>query len=272
MDDEWELRLVRVPKGTHRSKSRDTRGADRDLLREDGTNKLLGPTESIAADDLDEPRTYEEPTSGQTSAKSESAVAEVVGEIIQNVADQIDWDVVMEQLVMPAVRRARGKVAQRFRSAIGRADPAAATTTEVAVADLPPESPATVVSTADEGGVVMTAEEYSDRVASVLAADSFAAWQRKLLSTARVEAGDLHPELQCAMTALLQGDTSSLSEAELGAVMTFLQRSSIGRAVAAVPIAGYFKELPLSVDVSAGRPSERRLHSEATTSGNSMDE
>jgi hypothetical protein len=52
-DGEWELRLVRRPPGTHRSKSSDTPGADRDLLRKDGTNELLGPTESVPVSDDD---------------------------------------------------------------------------------------------------------------------------------------------------------------------------------------------------------------------------
>src|SRR5262245_36864311 len=50
MADEWQLRRVRVPKGTHFSDSKETPGAERELLREDGTNKLLGPPESFPVD------------------------------------------------------------------------------------------------------------------------------------------------------------------------------------------------------------------------------
>lgn len=51
IDEEWQLRRVRVPKGTHFSGSKDTPGAERELLREDGTNKLLGPPESFPVDE-----------------------------------------------------------------------------------------------------------------------------------------------------------------------------------------------------------------------------
>ena len=46
MNDDEELRWVRRREGTHRSESRATRGYERDLLRDDDTKNLLGPTES----------------------------------------------------------------------------------------------------------------------------------------------------------------------------------------------------------------------------------
>ncbi len=52
-EDEWVRREVRIPRGTHLSKSRDSEGAERDLLREDGTNRLLGPTESRSVEEGD---------------------------------------------------------------------------------------------------------------------------------------------------------------------------------------------------------------------------
>ncbi|AQP44935.1 hypothetical protein RPIT_09160 [Tessaracoccus flavus] len=50
MNDDEELRWVRRREGTHRSESRATRGYERDLLRDDDTRNLLGPTESRPAD------------------------------------------------------------------------------------------------------------------------------------------------------------------------------------------------------------------------------
>lgn len=46
MADRWELREIRIPEGTHLSRSHDTEGVERTLLRDDVTKELLGPAES----------------------------------------------------------------------------------------------------------------------------------------------------------------------------------------------------------------------------------
>ena len=50
MAEEWQLRSVRVPKGTHLANSKGTPGAQRDLLYTNGTNALVGPAESVPVD------------------------------------------------------------------------------------------------------------------------------------------------------------------------------------------------------------------------------
>jgi len=51
MDQSDDSYRAVVPEGTHLAWSRDTEGAKRALLFEDGTNKLIGPPELIQADD-----------------------------------------------------------------------------------------------------------------------------------------------------------------------------------------------------------------------------
>lgn len=48
MEGKWQTRDVLIPHGTHLANSQKTPGLQRDLLRENGTNKLLGPPESRA--------------------------------------------------------------------------------------------------------------------------------------------------------------------------------------------------------------------------------
>lgn len=50
-EDEWEYRKVRKPPNTHFGKSTQTPGVEREILYEDGTNKLKGPPESLPVDE-----------------------------------------------------------------------------------------------------------------------------------------------------------------------------------------------------------------------------
>lgn len=223
MDDDWELRWVHVPEGTHLSNSRATPGRDSDLLREDGTNKNLGPAESVAADGE---ALFAVPSDSSGSPNRPGGpeptwVQQLAVDVITDIAKAIDWEAVFEQFVAPAIKRQSTKVRERVRSAIGRirrrprADTAA----------LPSGAPTVILETSEDGtGVGMSSAEYRERVVSALAAEAYAAWQRGMLANARVE-DDLDPELVRAVELMLRGNLISMDEQTLLAVMEFLDGS-----------------------------------------------
>lgn len=244
MDDEWQLRMVRVPKGTHLSESRETEGAERDLLREDGTNKLLGPTESIPADDSYELRRHDADDPTDSGSQGRSAGAPFIEQVISEVVAQIPWDEVFEKLVVPAFRRARGRLGHRFASARPKSDGDPGTAVEVAALEPPEAAGVSLDTTADAIEIRMSAEEFRDRVMSVFAAESYAARQREVLSNARIDEGDLDPGLQRAVVSLLSGNAASLGRSEVEAAMRFLQSSPIGGRAHEVPNGREIKVLP----------------------------
>lgn len=231
MNQEWQLRWVRVPEGTHLSDSKASKGAARDLLRKDGTNKLLGPTESFLADEdvlygvhsheMNSPSV----SGGRELSLGQQVAADVVAQVVAQVVAAVDWESFFKQTVAPAIRRKMGKTAERFRSAIGRADSRPGTE----IAALSPDAPG---ASSKEVGTAVTAPmfsvssaEYREHVIAALAADAYAAWQREMLSNARIEDGDLAPELTSAIKLVLEKNTSSLDEDALAAVMKFLEGS-----------------------------------------------
>ena len=115
MDDEWVRREVRIPKGTHLSKSKDSAGAERDLLREDGTNRLLGPTESrsVEEDDLHRAYPYESvpsPDSGEPELPLLAGLAEAaITGFVNGLVESIDWEAVFEHHVSPCRKANQGQ-------------------------------------------------------------------------------------------------------------------------------------------------------------------
>ena len=85
--DDLELRLVRRPEGSRRSKSTGTPGAERDLLR-DSTGALLGPTESfpVNTDDLKKALARSDPTRRGTHRQERSPGKQMAVEVVADVA------------------------------------------------------------------------------------------------------------------------------------------------------------------------------------------
>lgn len=223
MNEEWQLRWVHVPEGTHLSKSRAAPGRERDLLREDGTNEFLGPTESIPVDEdallgVRSDGSNAPSDSGRTELTWAQQLA--VG-VITDVVEAIDWEAVFEQFVAPAIKRQSAKVGTRVRSAARRISRRRRSDT----AALAPNADSDALDTSDNGpSFSMSGAEYRERVVSALAAEAYAAWQRGVLSKARIE-DDLEPELMRGVELVLQGKISSIDEEMLLAVMEFLDGS-----------------------------------------------
>lgn len=122
-EDEWVLREVRVPKGTHLSDSKETPGAERTLLREDGSNKLLGPPEARPVEDADllsaypyTPYSPSEPEDeGLTPGQKE--LADALTEIITEVAREVVLPLVRDVLA-PALRVKINDLALRIKTKV----------------------------------------------------------------------------------------------------------------------------------------------------------
>ena len=202
-----ELRYVRRPEGTHRSGSRETHGYDRDLLRENGTEKLLGPTESRPAD-IDEiirshthavpPR----PTVGQQLAgQIGSAVMDALRPHIMHGVDvAVDTKLGIPKLVKWAKTKAeQRKAAVRNQSSSDNARLEAV--------------PAEVTSDIDDCTLrvhmpSVTAEQYQEALRSAREAEQYAAHMRQMLAKVSI-----HDGAESAAQAALEGPASAIDEA-----------------------------------------------------------
>lgn len=189
-------------------------------------------------------RTKRNPRSGSGEAEL-SRSQQIAADIVAEVVNAIDWDAIFEQIVVPAIKRKVGKIRGRLRSAIGRTD--RRTGTEIAALTLD----AHVDSSAEAGMSVkgpsfsMSSGEYRERVIAALAADAYAARQREILANARVEDGNLPPELTSAMELVLEGKISSLDQDALAALMKFLDGSQTGDGAYALSTGGDREETPI---------------------------
>ncbi|MFD5097889.1 hypothetical protein [Streptomyces albidochromogenes] len=216
MNQDWHLRYVRIPEGAHLSDSKETVGAQRDLLREDGTNKLLGPTESIPADE-----------DALLRVHALSPAQQLVAEVLKEVAREVVVPILME-VVAPAVKRNVSRMVKSLLSAT-RAAGDRADAAELAVQpETPPADSSKEMATAvEEPQISMSSEEYRESLIAVLAAEGFAARQKRMLSNAIIQDDDLSPALRSAITLVLEGNASSLDEETREEVVRFLSRARI---------------------------------------------
>lgn len=227
-EDEWVLREVRVPKGTHLSDSKVTPGAERTLLREDGSNKLLGPPEARPVEDADllsaypyTPYSPSEPEDeGLTPAQKE--LADALTEIITEVAREIVLPLVRDVLA-PALRVKINDLALRIRTKSIEVYEKARSGKQVPA--LTPESEtgsSEVATTQDQPRIAMSVDDFREYFLRAMAAEQFAAQLKQLLLTVRVQDVELSPELQQAIQLALEGNMTALDEDMLVAVVEFL--------------------------------------------------
>lgn len=209
MSPDEELRWVRRREGTRRSGSKETAGYDRDLLRDNGTGNLLGPTES-------RPANIDEIIRSHTSAlPSRPTARQVILEVIMEAAEPyirrgVDaaFDAAVRggsKLWERAVsKRAQGTGEKSHQSSSGSAQ-------KVPV-------PATA-ETRDEAGTLevrklsVTSEQYQAMHFSALEAEQFAARVRQLLDNVEVRDGAI--PVESGASAALEVTASSLDEATL---------------------------------------------------------
>ena len=228
MNEEWQLRRVRVPQGTHFSNSKVTPGAERELLREDGTNKILGPPESFPVDEdvIYRVYAYETDSPRRTNRRELSPAQQVVADAIADVLETVVREAVIpvvKEVIAPAIKRKLIGIAKRPRSTARAANRQFGTTGGVAVtAAASTDYSNEVDAVVEEPCVSMSSTEFRERFIAALAADAFAAEQKRILSNARIEDDDLSRELKSATKLALAGNAYLLDEEALAVVAEIL--------------------------------------------------
>lgn len=205
--DEYEA-TVRVPKGTHLSRSRETDGAHRGLTRDPDTKKL-GHAEIFLkdeADSLSNEYAWYPPVSEEASvprASEPSILAEVIADVVSHAIDVAAAEAkphvkrLWNDKALPAIKSARNKTSNRIakaRMADRQADAAElATFVEAAPADSSEE----VAAVLEEDKPSMSSEEAQKRLVAALMAKALSDEakalsdeQIRMLLNARVEEVD----------------------------------------------------------------------------------
>lgn len=224
-----ELRWERVPDGAQRSRSTGTPGYERDLLR-DRAGKLLGPTESRPANIDDVLRSRGGATSRtdfrQQAAEAviDAAITALTPYVRRAVEYGVDSGV---DGVMRLVSWAKRKVNERKTSTeLAGLDE----TTEVVQAEIVDEEDAPGTDL-EEPLPPMNGEEYRARFLAALAAERYAAEEKRRLANVSVADDALSPELRAALRAALERPASLLDDETLAVVVEFLDgsRTSTGQ-------------------------------------------
>ena len=223
MEEDEELRVVKRRQGMHRSRSTGTPGYERDLLRDDDSNEVRGPTESRAPtdDDLHDALGYG-PQRGDDYSRDglspgQQLAADVLSQVISELIASVDWGAL--------ARKGLGEVRKRLRRSQRRTNDAS--TPQVlparSAAVEPPGARGPTGGEVAEPELIMTSDEYRERALSALAAEAYAKRQRELLANARVEDEDLTPELAAAVQLMLEGNTESVDDLTMAAVAEFFK-------------------------------------------------
>lgn len=226
--DDLELRWVKKVEGSRRSKSTRTPGAERDLLRgPDGA--LLGPTESYPVD-LDQLTKSLAPSDASRPSRGSqpwSPGKQMAADIAVNVAMEVAREVLVQgyQLVIaPKVKEKWNELKQRRRAAAPLTTSDAAPSA-IVLAEGPVAEQTSTAVTPQQPVTVMDSVEYRERLALMIAAENFAAEQRRLLSSARIsDEADLPPELAYTIKLVLAGDIASLDDVNVELLKQFLRR------------------------------------------------
>ncbi|NUT72733.1 hypothetical protein [Pseudarthrobacter sp. C4D7] len=221
MNHDEELRWVRRREGTRRSGSRETSGYDRDLLRENDTGKLLGPSESRPAniDDIIRSHTPAMPPDPTVAQQIAGQVAsDLLDALRPYIMHGVDAAVDAKLGIPKLVKWAKSKSTQR-RGEFRNQSPHATARLEAV--------PAEVASDIDdEAGTLgvqkpsVTAEQYQAALRSVHEAEKYAAQGRQWLADVSVRDG-----AESAPQAALEDPASSIDEATQRPAVERLDRS-----------------------------------------------
>lgn len=222
MSHDEELRWTRLREGTHRASSRETPGYDRDLLRENGTNNLLGPTESRPAN-IDEIIRSHTPASPSHPTLAQQVVGQVVSDFMNALTPHImhGVDVAVDtKLGIPkAVEWAKRRAEQRKSKVRSPNPPFGAQLYAVPAketSDLDDES-----DTLESQKPSVTAEQYQAALRSAIEAEEYAAQMRQALAHVKVRDGAESPT-----QTTLEEPVSSIDETRLIRAIDRLDSSS----------------------------------------------
>lgn len=265
-DDEWFPREVRIPKGTHLSDSRNTPGAERNLLREDGTNRLLGPTESrevksdVFASSSRTPGAgspnYEYDSRGhilgqEKLSPSQQAIVDALFELLAQTIREFVIPAAREHIFPWAVQKV-GELVERIRVTSIKVVERAA---KPSITVQPPKNTTQDANGPDAAAtraqVRMSQAELIKGMNEVLQAEKFLTERKKLLADALREGKDLPAEL-IRVIEQVGGDTPTLDEGAFGVLADFSSRTEAGGARFAISasedIVFELGELPAAVE------------------------
>ncbi|WP_312677898.1 hypothetical protein [Microbacterium sp.] len=230
MNYDEELRWVRRRDNAHRTKSRATAGYERDLLRSDSDDELLGPTESRAAD-IDEIVQAHSPVSPVTSAASPPPTAgqQILGAALDGILEALQpfidrgVDVTVDAAFAGLGRLWRWATAKRGEAARAKADENGPRAVVEAIerTDLPEDAEVEPADAAVSKRRV-SADQYRAILLAALLADQYAARLRQMLEKVQVEDDVLPPELDTALRAAIEGPTPTTDDARLAQVVNLL--------------------------------------------------
>lgn len=219
-----ELRWQKVPNGAQRSRSTGTPGYERDLLR-DRSRTMLGPTESRPATAEEVLRSHGRPTAGSDFRQqaAEALVDAAITAVTPYVRRAVEYGV--ESGIDGVVRLvgwARRKVAERKSPAdLHEGDEAA----EIVNAEIVVDDESVPGSELEEALPPITGEEYRARFLAALAAERYAAEEKRRLARVNVADDALSPELRAALRAALESPATGLDDDTLALVVEFLDGS-----------------------------------------------
>ena len=227
---------MRLPQGSHRSKSTETPGADRELLREDGTNRNLGPSESRPVNEEALRQRYQSEPIPRTSMQmrelspGQKALADAIAELGGRVLREIVVPIILD-IAVPAAKTRFSEFAELRRTrALERAEPEVRTATADGVDSSSPRSSKTHsdIAEVDEAGPVieMSRSEVMTAQLQLQIAEEYAARQRWLLAHASVTEENSSEELQRIVSAVLEGRVADLSDAERETVAAYIRLAS----------------------------------------------
>ncbi|MEV4548573.1 hypothetical protein [Nonomuraea wenchangensis] len=200
----------------------------RNLLREDGTNKLLGPAESCPADEgaLRRVQAYEPDSPRSADVRELSPAQQALADAIAVVLEIAVREVVLpyaREVAAPALKRKLSAITKSLRSKTREVGTPAGTAV-LTLTSTPPTDPSREVDAAVEEPITsMSSAEYRQRLIATLAAEAYATDQKRVLANTRIEDGELPPELRRAIMLALDGNSSSLDEETLAVVTKFLR-------------------------------------------------
>lgn len=228
MASEWVLREVRIPKGTHLSNSRANPDSERTLLRENGTNKLLGPTESrpikseeILNIDQVEPSSSQGYTE-ESLSPAQQALADTFAEVVDLVAREVVIPLIRD-VAAPALKKKLGTLSNdvRTKSLAAYSKVRTATWTRpVRPVGLPPSKEIEAISR--EAPLVMSAGDFREHLLRAMAAEQFARQLKESLSNVRIRSEPPNSALERAVQLALEGDFAAFDEETLVILMDFI--------------------------------------------------
>ncbi|WP_405472626.1 hypothetical protein [Paenarthrobacter ilicis] len=201
-----------------------TPGAERNLLYEDGTNKLRGPAESFPVDEntlremLGPVRRKGVNERGVSPAQA--AIVDAVLDIGEAFGKEVLIPYFVEE-VKPAIVNRLKKVGDGIRSRSKRASEFADSSSSVVAKEAMLEE----ACDAEIATFSMAADEYRERLLMALAAEVCAAEERKILSNITIHDGHITPDLRRAIRLVLHEDAENVEQAARDAVTLFLLES-----------------------------------------------